>query len=388
MTQTFKQWLARLLCCVMLLACLPASAMAAATSAEPIEPITMTYINPLYEDVMTEADLVQPGVMALAAAGDYCDTVEEAGAVIRDQMEARQETVTAYIKTNTWEEAAIMQLMEDMFNAALVHTGVPTEGDYLMWQFGGWGANAGAEYSRGTYYVTVTYTVTYYTTAAQEAVMDAAVEALLAELDLGQASDYDTVKTIYDWVCDNITYDYAHLNDESYLLQFTAYAALVDRTAVCQGYAVLLYRLLLAEGIDVRLIPGYAGGPHAWNIVKLGDVYYNMDATWDAGRSTYDYFLVSPDHFTDHTREPDWDTAEFHAAYPMSDADYDPTAELSDLGDVNRDGKVNVVDIMRIKVLMANGTWTETELAYGDLNKSGTLDLSDVTALKQLILAA
>lgn len=56
-------------------------------------------------------------------------------------------------------------------------------------------------------------------------------------------------------------------------------------------------------------------------------------------------------------------------------------------GDVNQDGEVNVVDIMRIKVLMAKETWTEAELAYGDLNGNGALDTSDIAAIKQIILA-
>ena len=73
---------------------------------------------------------------------------------------------------------------------------------------------------------------------------------------------------------------------------FTAYGALIDRTCVCQGYAALLYRLLLELGVDNRVLTGTGnGGGHAWNIVELDDVYYNVDPTWDAGRTEYDYFL-------------------------------------------------------------------------------------------------
>lgn len=44
---------------------------------------------------------------------------------------------------------------------------------------------------------------------------------------------------------------------------------MINKTAVCQGYASLFYRLALDAGVDTRVISGEAGGPHAWNIVKL-----------------------------------------------------------------------------------------------------------------------
>lgn len=62
-------------------------------------------------------------------------------------------------------------------------------------------------------------------------------------------NDYENTKAIYDYLCQNITYGNDNLNDDTYLLKYTAYAALINKTAVCQGYAVLLYRLLLEEGI-------------------------------------------------------------------------------------------------------------------------------------------
>ena len=81
-------------------------------------------------------------------------------------------------------------------------------------------------------------------------------------------------------------YDYTNLNDDNYKLKYTAYAAMCNGTAVCQGYSNLLYRMLLEAGVDCRIISGIGvSGGHAWNIVRLGDLYYNVDATWD---SNYD----------------------------------------------------------------------------------------------------
>ena len=120
-----------------------------------------------------------------------------------------------------------------------------------------------------------------------------------------------------------MTYDYAHLNDSVYRLQYTAYGALIDGTSVCQGYAVLFYRMALQSGVDARVITGLGnGGPHAWNIVKIGRCYYNLDSTWDAGTTKYRYFLRNNQNFSDHTRDVKYADTDFNTKYPMSSDDY------------------------------------------------------------------
>ena len=52
------------------------------------------------------------------------------------------------------------------------------------------------------------------------------------------------VKTIYDYICHNVTYDYSDNN-----MKFTAYAAVTTGKSVCQGYATLFYRLVKMQGI-------------------------------------------------------------------------------------------------------------------------------------------
>ena len=105
------------------------------------------------------------------------------------------------------------------------------------------------------------------------------------------------------------------------------YAALVDKKAVCQGYALLFYRLALENNIDARLIAGLGnGGPHGWNIVKIGNCYYNLDSTWDAGYTKigYNFFLVTDNNFSKHIRDEEYNTNEFYALYPMATKNYDP----------------------------------------------------------------
>lgn len=283
---------------------------------------TMTYVNPIYADVVHSSELLtadENGVSALAEE-DYCTTLEEAGAVMRRQMVDRNETITVYYQTT---DDNYSQYMKKISDEAMSHTGVPTEGDYLKFQYAGWNCSLSGNVNNGTYYLTMTYTVTYYTTADQEEIMDNTVSELLGQLDLNGKPEYKKIKGVYDYICENVTYDYDKLEDDSYKLKFTAYAALVDKTAVCQGYAVLFYRLMEELDVDCRVISGIGnGGAHAWNIAGINGSYYNLDSTWDAGKASYSYFLKCDANFGDHIRNENYADDAFTKAYPMGTEDY------------------------------------------------------------------
>ncbi|MGM9625909.1 MAG: transglutaminase domain-containing protein [Eubacteriales bacterium] len=297
------------------------------------ESLTVTYINPLYADVITEADLIsvpqndsgQNYALEKSAAEEasYVTTLEEAGAILRSGMKKREETVEVSVYYASYTKEMLQEDMMNMADIALGHTGQPTEGDYLRWQYGGWNCTANGVYEGEGAVWTFQYTITYYTTYEQEQEMDSAVASLLQKYDDPEEDMYTRIKTMYDYICDHVVYDYDNLEDDTYKLKYTAYAALINKTAVCQGYAILLYRLALELGADARLISGTGnGGAHGWNIVELGELYYNADSTWDAGRDPYDYFLLCDRNFENHTRDDEYLTEEFYAEYPMGETDY------------------------------------------------------------------
>jgi len=321
--------------CLALLLVLPGMSV----KAEDVERYStrVSYTNPLYaEDIPENRVHTKAPVYYSTGEIEYQETMQAAAAVVRDRLEERAETFTVGVKCDEWSDGVAYEL----FYEALEHTGEPTEGDYIKFTYGDWSADQNGYPDETGCYITITYTVWYYTTAEQEAEMDIAVEALLAELDLDEADDYTKVRGIYDYLCANITYDYDNLNDNSYWLKYTSYAALINKTAVCQGYASLFYRLALELGVDARVVPGYAGEAHAWNIVKIGDVYYNLDATWDAGKSSYSYFLQNQKGFDDHIRHELYDDEAFHAAYPMSEFDYGSDTAKEYVVAVYHDGKM------------------------------------------------
>lgn len=139
-----------------------------------------------------------------------------------------------------------------------------------------------------------TYILTYFTTLAQEEAIKQRIASVLPSLNL--KNDYNKVKSIYDYLCKNISFDYSDAD-----VSHSAYGAIVNKTAVCQGFATLFYRMCKEAGVKVRIV---YNPEHAWNIVELDGVWYNLDATWDSenwGTSKYGQWFLKPNSkFPDH----------------------------------------------------------------------------------------
>ena len=281
------------------------------------------YVNPIYKDV--KSSVVHHDIQTYSLEDvEYTSDQEKLVKIFREKLINRESNIVLYYHCD--EEITqefFSNLVHQLFQKAIKHTGNGKEGDYLKWHCQGWTVKASISgNSNEGYGLNIFYDVSYLSSLEQEEKVDEEVSNLLKSLDLSNKTDYQKVKAIYDYICSNVTYDHDNLNDKSYSLKYTAYAALINKTAVCQGYASLFYRLALDAGVDTRVISGEAGGPHAWNIVKLNGKYYNLDSTWDAGRSTYAYFLKNTNDFDDHVRDNDYQSNEFIEEYPMWDESY------------------------------------------------------------------
>ena len=273
-----------------------------------------------------EADTMQIKIVerdSRAASGNlvYHQTVKEAGKALRDGMKNRKKTIKIGYTTKKKLDKSIM---DSFMKEALKHTGVPTEGDYLKSHYMSYQASAEGTVSAGVYKWVFTYTVKYRTTAEQEKATDQAVANLQKSLKLDEKDTYGKIKAIYDYMSANITYDWKHVNDKSNVVKHSAYAAAVKKSAVCQGYCTLLYRMLLQNGIDTRIITGTSSGEnHGWNIVKIDDKYYYLDVTFDSSGGTYHkWFLKGTDDFKDHKAKAEYATKQFKKEYPISKKQY------------------------------------------------------------------
>lgn len=142
---------------------------------------------------------------------------------------------------------------------------------------------------------TISIKIHYLETAAQLQAVNEKVTEVLASLGVKEKSNYQKVKLIHDYIVNNTRY-------VSSGNSHTAYGALLEGRAVCQGYAQLAYKMLTDAGVKCYFISGQANNgsrteDHAWNLVKVGKKWYYLDVTWDdptggEDRLRYDYFLV------------------------------------------------------------------------------------------------
>lgn len=98
-------------------------------------------------------------------------------------------------------------------------------------------------------------------------------------------NDYEKELYVHDRLISRVSYSKAASMNQS------AYSALVGGKTVCAGYARAYQYLMQKLGIPCYYCTGFAGENHAWNIIKLKDDYYNVDATWaDTNPGNYLYF--------------------------------------------------------------------------------------------------
>lgn len=318
----------------------------------------------------------------------YYTTSAQVAAELRTAMKNRKKTVVLYMHPTDGVD------LGGVAEAAMAHTGAPTEGDYLKWQYAGYGASA-LSWSHGgsnPQCFMITYNITgYYTDTTQEYAVDTFVTEFKNSTAIQSATDdYEKIKAIYDWLCTNVVYDYTNLNSPEYMLKHTAYAAAINHTAVCQGYAVLFYRLALECGIDARVIAGKGKGAngwedHAWNIVKLGGNYYLLDATWDATKelyqkpAKYDWFLKGSESFTSHNPGTEQDTYDY-TALGVSSTNYDPQTAVSEQYDLNGGG-FDISDLQYLFEYLSTGTVSSIDTKKADVNKDGQVNILDYQAL-------
>ena len=283
-------------------------------------------VNPLYEGVVSEKDLYHAGDLkitegAVRNANDKVNSQAEAEVQIREGLKRKDKNIYVYFEfEGSYDASSLLAIENNSFNNAMRHTGIGNEGDYLKWGYSGMGMQIAYDRKDGKTSGTFTFYMTYYTTAAQEQSVNAKVAQISSSLNLASKGEYDKILAVYEYVCNNVKYEYS-----TSTMKYTCYNAAIKNSAVCQGYALLVYRLLNDAGVSCRFVAGSTStGGHGWNIVRVGGYYYNIDATWDAGKDKvkYSYFMKCDSEFEDHTRWAQYSDASFNQEFPMSSSSY------------------------------------------------------------------
>lgn len=247
-------------------------------------------------------------------------TKEDVYNIIKDNLLVHKQEFTIEVDYKIMKEIGTQT---DLFSivAAMDDKGISKDADYLKLSISSW--KSGWSWSSLGDTSKLTFSAVYRTTLKQEKTLDTKIESVLEALKLEDATDYKKVKAIHDYIIKRTSYD-------SNKKRHSAYNALINKSSVCEGYALAAYRMFTDAGIECRIITGKAGdASHAWNIVKVDNKWYNIDLTWDdpimnTGEQVlrYDYYLKNSKEFSDHQRAPEFNTKAYLKAYPIAKESY------------------------------------------------------------------
>lgn len=169
------------------------------------------------------------------------------------------------------------------------------------------------------FYVSSSYRYNYYTTgttayifpyyAAMEesieeaqAIFDAGVAKALACVDDAMTDEQKAV-VLHDYVCSEAMYPVLEFSQSGELLNdrdiwHSAYGFFKNHEVVCAGFTLAYSYLLKQVGVESAYVSSNQMG-HAWNRVKIGGSWYNVDNTYDnhdQGRGVNTYGSVRHTH--------------------------------------------------------------------------------------------
>ncbi|GIP22778.1 transglutaminase domain-containing protein [Paenibacillus sp. J22TS3] len=177
-------------------------------------------------------------------------------------------------------------------------------------------------------------------------------------------SDDDKRKALYDYLNDNTKYDDEALKsaeasgfkqvDEKYSDSFNTYGIMVKKVGVCASYAATYKMLSDLSGLKAITVTGYMSGvPHAWNKVKIGQEWVNVDTTNNATNSGVPYLLYNSDDTTAKSIEYETDQA------------YWLDKELSEFKSTDNSKDYYVMNGLEVKSVTEYGTKLADQLKSG-----------------------
>ena len=141
--------------------------------------------------------------------------------------------------------------------------------------------------------VTLNYNITASDIDSSKYLFNQATNKIISQAN-SYSNNYEKEKFVHDYILEKNVYD---IDNE---LNQSAYSAIVNGKTVCAGYSRAFQYIMNKLNITTYYVTGTSQGEnHAWNIIKLGNGYYNIDLTWDDGKIiTYKYFNKTDSEFS------------------------------------------------------------------------------------------
>lgn len=275
--------------------------------------------NIFYGAKLSSSEIVQAPQFK-ASSNDVIYSLSDLQNILENSMYNRTTNFSVEYKGDTsYLKSKINSMIDDIFN----------QDDYLRYSYTEYRFN----YSGYENDVTINFSFKYLTTKSQEDFVNSRVKSILGEIITSNMNSDQKEKSIHDYIVKNVQYD------ES-LQRYSAYNALSEGKTVCQGYALLAYKMLKDAGIENRIISGTANNGeetqnHAWNLVKLNGNWYHLDCTWDdpvpdvKGRVFYNYYNIMDSQMElDHN----WDRSLYPSATTVYSESLDTPTNSYDSG--------------------------------------------------------
>ena len=134
----------------------------------------------------------------------------------------------------------------------------------------------------------ITFQFNYLTTKKQDKKIDRIARSVARKYRKGSRAA--RAKKAHDYLVRHMRYDSRYYNP---------YDAFTKGKGICMSYALAYQRLMQEMKIPCIYIKGKN---HAWNMVKINSIWYNVDVTWDDVKGGYRYFLKADKDFPGHKR--------------------------------------------------------------------------------------
>lgn len=129
-------------------------------------------------------------------------------------------------------------------------------------------------------------------------------------------TDLEKEYVIHDYIIQSCTYDKVNYYKNTVpSIEHTAYGALVNGIAVCDGYSRAAQLFLRDSNIKSGVVVSEEMN-HAWNYVLIDGYYYFLDLTWDDWQGNeeetlYKYFNVTSDYLKNEITPHKWHEIEY-----------------------------------------------------------------------------
>jgi transglutaminase-like putative cysteine protease len=238
-----------------------------------------SWINPFWENLIDHIPLPPEEAPRQERTSQTCYSYTEFKEALKSELQDRNTSFSIRIVYDfTWSEVG--SIVDRAFDEIKIEDGYTGGNVY--------GRNTG--WSGGDGDTTITFSWTYVTTYAEEQEVTQRVAEIIADIISPDMNDEDKVKAIHDWVVLNVEYDQTSERHSAHDALFGV------QEAVCQGYALLIIRMLQDVGIEAKYV---SNEDHAWNLVYLCGHWYHLDATWDDPSNmppdylSHTYYLLS-----------------------------------------------------------------------------------------------